>query len=108
MKGTQYMIDTNIQTPEWLLQMTPILEALNEGAVIVDDQLRIIFANEALVRLGGYDRGDVCGPAARRTPFSHSRISHTSGNNMQQPSAMGTIATSFMFRARTERRPCHL
>jgi sigma-B regulation protein RsbU (phosphoserine phosphatase) len=44
----------------------PILEALNEGVVIVDDQLRIVFANEALVRLGGYDLSDVYG----RTPDS--------------------------------------
>jgi sigma-B regulation protein RsbU (phosphoserine phosphatase) len=58
------MLDANIQSPEWLLQMTAILEALNEGVVIVDDQLRVVFANEALVRLGGYQRGEVYG----RTP----------------------------------------
>jgi sigma-B regulation protein RsbU (phosphoserine phosphatase) len=64
MDGTQYMLDANIQTPEWLLQMTTILEALNEGVVIVDDQLRIVFANEALIRLGGYQRDEMYG----RTP----------------------------------------
>jgi PAS domain S-box-containing protein len=58
------MLDANIQSPEWLLQMTAILEALNEGVAIVDDQLRVVFANEALVRLGGYQRGEVYG----RTP----------------------------------------
>jgi PAS domain S-box-containing protein len=58
------MLDTNIQTPDWLLQMTPVLEALNEGVVIVDDQLRIVFANETLLRLGGYQRGEMYG----RTP----------------------------------------
>jgi PAS domain S-box-containing protein len=60
------MLDIKIRPPDWLLQMTPILEALNEGVVIVDDQLRIVFANEALVRLGGYDLSDVYG----RTPDS--------------------------------------
>jgi sigma-B regulation protein RsbU (phosphoserine phosphatase) len=44
--------------------MAAILEALNEGVVIVDDQLRIVFANEALLRLGGYNRGEIYG----RTP----------------------------------------
>ena len=58
------MLDANIQTPDWLLNMTTILEALNEGVVIVDDQLRVVFANEALLRLGGYERNDMYG----RTP----------------------------------------
>jgi sigma-B regulation protein RsbU (phosphoserine phosphatase) len=54
----------NIQTPDWLLPIMGILEALNEGVVVVDDELRIVFANEALLRLGGYNRGDTYG----RTP----------------------------------------
>jgi len=41
-----------IQTPAWLRQMESILEELNEGVIIVDEQLRMIFANEALIRLG--------------------------------------------------------
>lgn len=60
------MPDTNAQTPEWLIQMIPILEALNEGVVIVDDQLRVVFANEMLLSLGGYQRGELYG----RTPDS--------------------------------------
>jgi PAS domain S-box-containing protein len=44
--------------------MESILEELNEGVIIVDDQLRMIFANEALVRLGRYERGEIQG----RTP----------------------------------------
>jgi sigma-B regulation protein RsbU (phosphoserine phosphatase) len=32
--------------------------------VIVDNQVRVVFANEALLRLGGYKRGELCG----RTP----------------------------------------
>jgi hypothetical protein len=38
------MPNVNIKTPDWLLQMESILEELNEGVAIVDDQLRIIFA----------------------------------------------------------------
>jgi len=55
-----------IQIPNWLRGTEIILEALNEGVVIVDDQLRVVFANEALIRLGGYERGEMRG----RTPDS--------------------------------------
>ena len=55
---------TNIETPDWLRQMESILETLNEGVVIVDNQLRVIFANDAVTRLGGYERGEMQG----RTP----------------------------------------
>ena len=52
------------QAPDWLRQTEAILESLNEGIVIVDDQLRIVFANEALTQLGGYESGELMG----RTP----------------------------------------
>jgi PAS domain S-box-containing protein len=55
---------SNIQTPDWLQQTETILEELNEGVVISDDQLRVVFANEALLRLGGYRRSEIQG----RTP----------------------------------------
>jgi PAS domain S-box-containing protein len=58
------MRDANTQTPEWLRQMESILEELNEGVVIVDDQLRVVFANEALLRMGQYEREEMEG----RTP----------------------------------------
>jgi len=41
--------------------MESILEELNEGVAIVDSQLRIVFANAALIRLGGYERGELRG-----------------------------------------------
>ena len=53
-----------IETPDWLRQMESILETLNEGVVIVDKRLRVIFANDAVIRLGGYERGELQG----RTP----------------------------------------
>ena len=55
------MPDTGIAIPEWLRQMECILEELNEGVVIVDDQLRVAFANEALLRLAQYERGELQG-----------------------------------------------
>ena len=58
------MSNVNIDTPDWLRQMENILEELNEGVIIVDDQLRVVFANEALIRMGQYERGEIEG----RTP----------------------------------------
>ena len=58
------MSNVNIKTPDWLRQMESILGELNEGVVIVDDQLRVVFANEALLRLGMYSREEIRG----RTP----------------------------------------
>jgi sigma-B regulation protein RsbU (phosphoserine phosphatase) len=58
------MANAHIQTPGWLRQMESILEELNEGVVIVDNQLRVVFANEALLRLGMYNREEIRG----RTP----------------------------------------
>jgi PAS domain S-box-containing protein len=58
------MPNVNIKTPDWLRQMETILEELNEGVVVVDDQLRVVFANEALIRMGQYERGEIEG----RTP----------------------------------------
>ena len=58
------MVNANIQTPDWLRQTENILEELNEGVVIVDNQLRVLFANEALLRMGQYEREEIEG----RTP----------------------------------------
>jgi PAS domain S-box-containing protein len=43
--------------------MESIMEELNEGVIIVDEQLRMIFANEELIRLGRYEPGDIQRPA---------------------------------------------
>jgi PAS domain S-box-containing protein len=58
--------NTSIETPDWLREMESILEELNEGVVVVDDQLRAIFANEALMRMGHFERNEIqgCGPDA--------------------------------------------
>src|ERR1700719_3420009 len=58
------MPNTTTETPDWLREMETILEELNEGVVVVDDQLRVIFANEALTRMGHFDREEIQG----RTP----------------------------------------
>jgi sigma-B regulation protein RsbU (phosphoserine phosphatase) len=55
------MPNTTTETPDWLREMETILEELNEGVVVVDDQLRVIFANEALTRMGNFERGEIQG-----------------------------------------------
>src|SRR5205814_9057056 len=56
--GGHFMPDADLQKPDWLLQMENILETLNEGVVITDDALRVVFTNEALLRLTGSERGE--------------------------------------------------
>jgi sigma-B regulation protein RsbU (phosphoserine phosphatase) len=58
------MPNANMEKPEWLCQTETILEELNEGVVIVDNHLRVVFANEALLRMGQYERAEILG----RTP----------------------------------------
>jgi len=58
------MPDAATLEPDWLRQMEHILETLNEGVVISDDALRVVFANEAFLLLTGCERGELLG----RTP----------------------------------------
>ena len=55
------MPNATIQAPDWLRQTESILEELNEGVAIVDNQVRVVFANEALLRLGHYKREELQG-----------------------------------------------
>ena len=55
------MPNTSVETPDWLREMETILEELNEGVVVLDDQLRMIFTNEALTRMGHFERGEIQG-----------------------------------------------
>jgi PAS domain S-box-containing protein len=53
-----------VERPEWLAQMEGILEALNEGVIIVDDCNLTLFVNERLVQMTGFPREEILG----RTP----------------------------------------
>jgi PAS domain S-box-containing protein len=55
------MRHTRIEIAEWLGPVEGILEALNEGVVIVDNELHVVFANEALLRLGNFKREEIEG-----------------------------------------------
>jgi PAS domain S-box-containing protein len=45
-----------IDRPGWLTQMETVLEALNEGVVITDENQRILFANSRFVEMTGIPR----------------------------------------------------
>src|SRR5580693_4654832 len=84
--------NTTTETPDWLREMETILEELNEGVVVVDDQLRVIFANEALTRMGHFERGEIQG----RTPmrFSPAKPFLISNGNTHRASATAATAMS--------------
>ncbi len=86
------MPNVNIKTPDWLRQMESILEELNEGVAILDDQLRIVFANEALTRLWQYDLDELrgCAPDALFPPedipyiFREHKLGHRYGRHRSE------------------------
>ena len=57
----QVVLGRQPETPDWLHPIERILEELNEGVVIADDQLRILFANEPLLRLAMATREELQG-----------------------------------------------
>jgi PAS domain S-box-containing protein len=59
--GRHFMPNADPLEPDWLRQMENILETLNEGVVIQDDALCVVFTNEALLRLTGCERGELLG-----------------------------------------------
>ena len=64
------MLKAVIRTADWVRQTERVLEEMNEGVAVVDDQLPMVFANEALLRLGQYERDDA--------PYSHFSTPHRS------------------------------
>jgi PAS domain S-box-containing protein len=58
------MLNIDTKIPDWLRQSETIVAELNEGVVVLDSQLRIVFANQALLQMGRYAPGDLEG----RTP----------------------------------------
>lgn len=49
------------EKPQWLQQMEPILETLNDGVVIGDDSRQILFANTVFEEMTGFLRAEVMG-----------------------------------------------
>ena len=46
--------------PEWLLKAEPVFDSVNE-AVVISEKGRILFANQTMLRITGYDQADVVG-----------------------------------------------
>jgi len=60
-----------LHKPEWLTSMEAVLEVLNEGVVITDENQQILFANSRFVEMTGIPRQDLVGNAASRFYTSH-------------------------------------
>jgi len=45
--------------PVWLDQMETVLEVLNEGVIIADENRRILFANSRFLEMTGLSRKDL-------------------------------------------------
>src|ERR1700721_86076 len=89
------MPNTTNETPDWLREMETILEELNEGVMVLDDELRVIFANEALARMGHFDRQEIQG----RTPDAIFPSEDLPGIKRQHESGLryGRNRTEFYF-----------
>lgn len=57
-------VASQMEKPEWLAQMGAVLEVLNEGVMITNDQHRILFANSRFVEMTGIPRQDLIGADA--------------------------------------------
>ncbi len=82
------MTNNQIEARDWLGQTETILEELNEGVVIVDSQLRVVFANEALRRMGQYGPKEIegCTPDVIFPPqdVPHIMQQHESGHRYRR------------------------
>ena len=96
------MPNTTTETPDWLREMETILEELNEGVVVVDDQLRVVFANEALTRM------DISSAArfraVRPSRFSRAKTFPLSNANTNRPTVTPAIEPSSTFPVKTVAR----
>ena len=54
----------NFTRPDWVQQMEPVLETVNEGVLIADDCRRVVFVNTGFVRMTGLRPEDLVGNAA--------------------------------------------
>src|SRR5271168_960598 len=53
------------ERPQWLQQMEPILETLNDGVVVADESEQILFVNAVFEEMTGIPRGQIVGRDAR-------------------------------------------
>lgn len=58
------------EKPEWLAQMEPVLETLNEGVLVTDDCNKVLFVNSVFEEMTGYPRELVIGRDAVKEYYS--------------------------------------
>jgi PAS domain S-box-containing protein len=51
----------DFEWPDWVQQMEPVLETVNEGVLIADDRRRVVFANSGFLRMTGLRAEDLVG-----------------------------------------------
>lgn len=51
----------DFERPDWVQQMEPVLETVNEGVLIADDRHRVVFANSGFFRMTGLRAEDLVG-----------------------------------------------
>jgi PAS domain S-box-containing protein len=51
----------DFERPDWVQQMEPVLETVNEGVLIADDHRRVVFANSGFLRMTGLRAEDLVG-----------------------------------------------
>jgi PAS domain S-box-containing protein len=49
----------DFERPDWVQQMEPVLETVNEGVLIADDRHRVVFANSGFLRMTGLRAEDL-------------------------------------------------
>src|ERR1700733_14099879 len=54
------------ERPQWLQQMEPVLETLNDGVVIADESEQILFVNAVFEEMTGIARSEMVGRNARQ------------------------------------------
>ena len=54
----------DIQRPEWLTQIESVLEVLNEGALAVNENRQVLFANSRFLEMTGFSFSDFRGDRA--------------------------------------------
>jgi phosphoserine phosphatase RsbU/P len=55
----------NFERPDWVQQMEPVLETVNEGVLIADNCRRVVFVNAGFVRMTGLRPEDLVGNAVQ-------------------------------------------
>ena len=55
------LLSTAKDKPEWLTSMEAVLEVLNEGVLIADEQQQILFVNSRFIEMTGIPRQDLVG-----------------------------------------------